>query len=120
MSKSDIKEREGRKMVLLAETPAGPVERIKLKKRHRSVYYRPFKNEDGTVSWIPTLPLPSDALGRELYLGKGFRLKPPNEDAVAPEPLVDSEKESLYKEIKELRALLEKSHGKYKVKKVSE
>jgi hypothetical protein len=58
---------------------AGPIETIpNLKKRQRSVYWRKVGDQ-----WIQTNLLPSDATGRENYLSKGFRLKPPSD---TPEP----------------------------------
>ena len=95
---------------VLGRSPAGNIETIpNLKKRQRSVYYRPSVDEDGKMSWCPTAPLPSDAQGRELYLSKGFRLKPPSSDAGVAQiqSVVDLEKEGLLAENARLRSLLE-------------
>jgi hypothetical protein len=63
---------------VIAQSPAGAIERIPdLKKRQRSIYYRPVE-KNGSVEWQPTQLLPSDATGRELYFSKGFRLSIPN------------------------------------------
>lgn len=86
---------------VIGQTQAGVLERIpNLKKRQRSIYYQPIKQGDGSVQWLETRPLPSDAQGRELYLSKGFRLSPLTE--VVPEK-ADTEKEALLSENTELR-----------------
>lgn len=89
---------------VIGQTQAGPLEKIpNLKSRQRAIYYRPFKKPDGTVEWLETRLLPSDAQGRELYLSKGFRLKPPT-DTTTPEVILeDEEKEALRAEVQELR-----------------
>ena len=79
--------------MVIAQSQAGPIERVpNLKKRQRSIYYQP----DGKGGWLQTRPLPSDANGRELYLSKGFRLKP--EDT----PTSESEKETLLAKVNDL------------------
>lgn len=91
---------------VIGATAVGPMEKIpNLKKRQRAIYYRPFPKADGTVEWMATQLLPSDAQGRELYLSKGFRLSPPKPmDTVAPESVtVDQEKETLLAENTRLR-----------------
>ncbi len=113
MTKELIKEREKEKMVdseVVAKSPAGNIEKVpNLKKRQRSVYYRPVKNQDGSVDWQPTQLLPSDAVGRELYLSKGFRLNPPKltDTATPNEVTVDQEKETLLAENTKLRQQLQ-------------
>lgn len=53
----------------------------KLQRRQRQVYWRPQRQRDGTVTWMPTLPLPSDPISKEHYMDKGFRLTPPHQEA---------------------------------------
>ncbi len=99
---------------VIGTSPAGQIEKIEnLKKRQRTIYWRPIKDEEGNViNWVETQPLPSDSQGRELYFSKGFRLSPPRTDTTAPEGFtvvdtVDQEKEDLLAENQRLRKLLE-------------
>lgn len=64
----------------LGQTQVGPIEKVPLKSRVRAIYWR--EHPQGSGNWVQTNPLPADASGRENYLNKGFRLKPPGE----PEP----------------------------------
>jgi hypothetical protein len=103
VTKEQIKEREEEKSMsdVIGSSPVGIIEKIpNLKKRQRSVYYRPINQGDGTVDWETTKLLPSDAQGRELYQSKGFRLSLPSNNPATPE--VDSEKDSLIARNKEL------------------
>ena len=94
---------------VIGQSQAGPIEEIpNLKKRQRSIYYRPVK-KDGSVQWLETKLLPSDAQGRELYLSKGFRLSPPTE--VIPEQ-IDQEKEVLLAENADLRNKLKMANAR--------
>ena len=80
-------------MVVLGQTPAGIIEPVpNLKKRQTHRYWRQINGE-----WVQTHPLPSDAVNKDLYLSKGFRLYPPGEDPI------EKEREVLYAEIAELR-----------------
>ncbi len=83
----------------------------KLKKRQTSVYWRPIIRKGETI-WIETLPLPCDIYGKELYLGKGFRLEPPDGTPIESDN-TDDGKEALYAEIRQLqeanKALKEKA-----------
>ncbi len=93
MTKDEIKEREGEKVMsdVIGQTRAGQLEEVpNLKKRQRAIYYRPIRHEDGTVEWLETLPLPSDAQGRELYLSKGFRRSPPTDEPTPDEGKADT------------------------------
>jgi len=91
VSKEEIRRRE----VKMVQSPAGPIEQVpNLKRRQRAVYYREIQGK-----WHPTMPLPADAVNKELYLNKGFRLSPPGEEsAIANSP--DLDKEALLAEIK--------------------
>ncbi len=93
MTKESIRQKEKEKSM---DRPA--IEKLpNLKKRQRSVYYRP----DGQGGWMETQLLPSDAQGRELYLSKGFRLTPPS--PLSDVATSDTEKEGLYAEISKLK-----------------
>lgn len=102
--------------MVLARSPAGNIEAVEnLKKRKLAVYWRPHTDPDGNTAWIQTLPLPADALSKEQYFAKGFRLTKPSD---APEEVVvkDDEKERLYAEIAQLREqLAKKKPGRKKV-----
>jgi hypothetical protein len=95
---------------VIGNSPAGQIESVEnLKKRQRSIYWRPINNDNGEViGWIETQLLPSDSSGRELYFSKGFRLSPPKDeehnDGFTVQ--VDSEKEELLAENERLRKLL--------------
>lgn len=87
----------------IGQTMAGPIENIpNLKKRQRAVYWRKIGD-----TWVETKLLPSDATGRENYLSKGFRLKPPSNE---PEPEKSSldEIKLLRQQIKDLKSGKEK------------
>jgi hypothetical protein len=49
----------------------------KMKRRLRSIYYRRITVKGGEMIWVKTGLLPSDTVGKEYYLSKGFRLTPP-------------------------------------------
>ncbi len=88
----------------IGNSPAGILEKIpNLKRRQRSIYYREINGV-----WMQTGLLPSDALGRELYLGKGFRLTPPTGVEFQPVSKTDPEKDQLYAEIARLKEQLDK------------
>ena len=71
---------------VLGTTPAGNMEAIPdLKRRQRAVYFREIPAKDGQKLWRPTLPLPSDPMGKEQYLTKGFRLTPPETTSITTE-----------------------------------
>ena len=71
---------------VLAQSRAGDIVKIPLKKRERSIYWRPnFDGEDEIIGWRQTSLLPSDVLSRAQYLAKGFRLTPPGDDEVPAE-----------------------------------
>ena len=89
---------------VIGQTQAGQLESIpNLKKRQRSIYYCPIKQEDGSVQWLETQLLPSDAQGRELYLSKGFRLSPPGDTATPEQVTAEQEREVLLSENTRLR-----------------
>src|SRR3990167_5056503 len=80
VSKQEIKQREDSKMAV-AQSPAGPIEPVvNLKRRQRQTYWRPIVVKGNTI-WQETLLLPSDAVNKEAYLSKGFRLSPPKTGA---------------------------------------
>ena len=86
----------------IGHSPAGVIEAIPgLQDRTKAIYWRQVNGE-----WQPTRPLPADATGREQYLAKGFRLSDPTKEPEQAEAATDSEKESLYAELAELRAKL--------------
>ena len=96
---------------VIGQTQVGAIERIpNLKKRQRSIYYQPINQTDGSVQWLETRPLPSDAQGRELYLSKGFRLSIPTEPATPEE--ADKEKEVLLSENADLRNQLKMANAR--------
>ena len=75
-----------------------------MQRRQRSCYWRPVfdKNHnpvldtDGKQVWTQTQLLPSDMIGREQYLAKGFRLIHPNDDPeVQAQDRMKAENESL-------------------------
>ena len=88
----------------MVQTPVGPIEKVELKTRQQSIYWRPVKDEQGNViDWIETLLLPSDPVNRDSYLNKGFRLHRPSTGGdVTPEEL-DQEKQALIAEIARLQ-----------------
>ncbi len=47
------------------------------KRRERATYYRQIPTKNGEIVWVMTSLLPSDPLGKQQYLAKGFRLTPP-------------------------------------------
>ena len=67
----------------MATIPRGDIKPIQGTRRERSVYYRPITQVDGTVVWAKTELLPSDAIGKEQYLSKGFTLSPPEDMGVS-------------------------------------
>ena len=98
---------------VLAKSPAGPIEQVpNLKKRQTTRYWRPFKDEEGNIFWMQTLPLPSDASGRELYLSKGFRLSPPKTGEGNELTAEETAVEALRAENARLRAMLEEQKPK--------
>jgi hypothetical protein len=106
VTKEQLREREKEKREMsgnevIGQSQAGPIEKIpNLKKRQRAIYYREVNGE-----WQPTQPLPSDAVGRELYFSKGFRLSIPKPtDTATPDvTAIDTEKESLLAEVTRLK-----------------
>ena len=87
----------------IGNSPAGIIEEVpNLQRRNRSRYWRPIKQPDGTMGWGQTMLLPSDLVGRNQYLRKGFRLDNPNE-VNAKE---DEDKVALEQRIAELEAQL--------------
>jgi hypothetical protein len=92
------------------------MEPVKGKRRERACYYRRITVIGGEMIWVRTGLLPSDAVGREYYLTKGFRLSPPEgwdtgqQAVIAP---VSDEKDtviqSLLNKITELNERLDKS-----------
>jgi len=92
----------------VGNSPAGVIEEVpNLAYRQRSIYWRPLSQPNGSILWQQTGLLPSDNVGKEQYLSKGFRLDNPNEPAKEQVPEVDSEKERLYAEIAQLRQELD-------------
>lgn len=94
---------------VIGQVPSGvgneklAIEKIpNLQDRTKAIYWRPFKHPDGRIEWMPTLPLPADATGREQYLAKGFRLSDPSKEQEA-EAATDGEKDTLKEELAELR-----------------
>lgn len=97
----------------IGRTQVGPMEKIpNLKSRQRSIYYCPIKQTDGTVQWLETRMLPSDASGRELYLSKGFRLSLPKDEEVVTPPVDDGKEEAYLAEIKALKAQLSMANAR--------
>ena len=91
--------------VKLGNSPAGVIEKVdNLQDRTKAIYWRPYKHEDGSIEWMPTLPLPADAQGREQYLAKGFKLSDPSKEP--SEASTDAENEALKAEIAALKAQL--------------
>lgn len=65
----------------IGTTPAGAIESVPLKRRQVSKYWRPAIDDSGNITeWMETHNLPCDAVNKEKYLAKGFRLTHPSED----------------------------------------
>jgi hypothetical protein len=116
MTKELIKERE-KEIHGMAEaigsSPAGVIEKLPdLRRRQTSIYYRPIKDGNGNVEWTPTAQLASDSAGRETYLARGFRLSPPKTDTTPPEAVIDTEKESLLSQVKDLENKLKMANAR--------
>lgn len=95
---------------VLAKSPAGNIEQVpNLKRRKLAVYWRPHIDSAGNKTWIQTLALPADALSKEAYLAKGFRLTPPGS---AEESKPTENEEALYAEIAQLRAEVAEAKAK--------
>jgi hypothetical protein len=63
----------------VANIPKDNIHELQGKRRQRAIYFRPVVGPNGAQVWVPTDLLPSDTLGREQYLTKGFRLTQPAE-----------------------------------------
>lgn len=68
--------------------------------RMRAIYYRPIPQEDGSVDWMPTNPLPADPYNVAVYFRKGFKAKAPDgeqrEDGLIKCPLCDFKAQSAF------------------------
>ena len=64
-----------------------------LQRRQRSTYYRLIPVEGGEPIWVQTGLLPSDTLGREQYLSKGFRLTLEGVESAKPQVEAIEEKD---------------------------
>ena len=108
-TKDDIRQKERNKKMAVAQSPAGPIEKVNLKTRQQTIYWRPVKDEEGNVvDWIQTLLLPSDPVNRDGYLAKGFRLQRPSTggDVTPDVAMLDQEKQALAAENARLREQL--------------
>ncbi len=62
---------------MVVQIPISDITPIQGKRRERAPYYRQIPSKNGEMVWVQTSPLPSDPLGKQQYLAKGFRLAPP-------------------------------------------